>query len=504
MTTQPQPTTNAKKGGAKKKAMDDGIRKPRGPKGKWAFVIDLKQQPAQRCRNEACPYLERSPRSAGFRHWTNGYKLERCPECGEPLRETQERRIVTHGGYATRGEAVAARDIERAKYHRGASQAPLRMTLAQYLGEVWLPSLESEDLKTTTRESYEEHVRRHLIGPPSRPFPLATMQLRDVTGEAIREHYAMLAEGYDDWAPKRDPKTRRKVLRDGEPVMEIRHRPGLGVASIRRIHATLHRALNIAIERRLLEANPAMGAARKPPRKAKAKGSKGIQFWNPCELQRFLDYVGGLEDERGALYPLWYFLAATGIRRGEAAGLRWEDLDAEAGTITIQRNRVPLKSGTVEETTPKTKGSLRTLELDPETVAVLDKRQRRAQRQAQWQARIGRRPWRDSGYIFTDAAGEPLHPNAITWQFRFARELANADAEASEPKGQKLSPLAVHGLRHTFATIALQAGVPVTVVSKYLGHSSVTMTLNVYSHVLRGAQKELAATVAGVIKNGAL
>jgi len=137
----------------------------------------------------------------------------------------------------------------RAKYHRGAAQAPLRMTVAQYLGEVWLPSLATADLKTVTRDSYEEHVRRHLVGPPTKPFPLSTMQLRDLTTTAVKEHYETLAEGYDDWAAKRDPETRRKVLGgDGEPEMEIRHRHGLGAASIRRIHATLHRALNIAIE----------------------------------------------------------------------------------------------------------------------------------------------------------------------------------------------------------------------------------------------------------------
>ena len=155
----------------------------------------------------------------------------------------------------------------------------------------------------------------------------------------------------------------------------------------------------------------------------------------------------------------------------------------------------------MEETTPKTKGSVRTLELDAATVAVLDKRQRKAQKLAHLAAGP---KWHETGYIFTDAAGEPLHPNAITWQFRFARDLANADAaDEATPKAQKLSPLAVHGLRHTFATIGLQAGVPVTVVSKYLGHASVTMTLNVYSHVMRGAQQELADAVAGVIRNGA-
>ena len=397
---------------------------------------------------------------------------------------------------------MEARDIERAKYHRGAAQAPLRMTVAQYLREVWLPIVRVDDLKTTTRESYEEHVSRHLIGPPSRPFPLGTTQLRELTTRVVKEHYAMLAEGYVDWAPKRDSKTRRKILQPtGEPVMEIRHLPGLGAASIRRVHATLHRALNVAIERRLLETNPAMGAARKLPAKAKAKAARRLEFWNPNELQRFLGFVETSADERSMYYPLWFVLSHTGIRRGEVAALRWEDFDAEAGELCIRRNRVPLKNGTVEETTPKTKGSVRTLELDPESVEVLDRRQRKAQ----MRAHLAAGPlWRETGYIFTDATGAPLHPNTITWQFRFARELANRDAgDTATPPTLELSPLAVHGLRHTFATIALQAGVPVTVVSKYLGHSSVTMTLNVYSHVMRGAQQELANTVADVIRRGA-
>ena len=78
------------------------------------------------------------------------------------------------------------------------------------------------------------------------------------------------------------------------------------------------------------------------------------------------------------------------------------------------------------------------------------------------------------------------------------------DANEATPKAVELSPLTVHGMRHTFATIALQSGIPVTVVSKYLGHSSVTTTLNTYSHVLRGAQRDLANTVADAIRRGAV
>jgi integrase len=502
MTTQAKTTTDTAKGGAKKITMDDGIRRPRGERGAWGFRIDLKQQPAQRCANAECPYRTEHPKSQGFRHWTNGLKLDACPYCGEQLRETNERRLVDKGGFQTKLEAVTARDVERAKYHRGAAQAPLRMTVAQYLGEVWLPSLATADIEETTRDSYDDHVRRHLIGPPTKPFPLGTTQLRELTTTAVKEHYEYLAESYDDWAPKRDPETRRKVLGDdGEPIMAIRELPGLGAASIRRIHAVLHRALNIAIERRLLETNPAMGAARKLPKKAKAKATHPLQFWNPNELQRFLDFVDHMGGERGELYPLWFLMGHTGIRRGEAAGLRWEDFDVEAGTLHIRRSRVPLKSGTVVEKGTKTKGSKRDLDLDPDTVEILDKRQRKAQTRAHL---LAGPKWGETGYIFTDVLGAPLHPNAITWQFRFARERANRDAaDPATPKAIELSPLSVHGLRHTFATIALQAGMPVTVVSKYLGHSSVTMTLNVYSHCLRGAQQELANTVADVIRKGA-
>jgi len=496
MTTAIKTTTTTTKGGAKK-TMKDGIRRPRGPGGKWGYVIDLKLQPAQRCRNAECEYLAQNPRSAGFRHWMLGFKLDACPHCGEPLRETQERRLVTHGGFDKEEEAKQARDMERAKYHKGEAQPPLRMTVAHYLG-VWLETLEERDIKQSTRESYRDHVPRHLIGPPSRPFPLATTQLRDLRLKAIKQHYEMLAAGYDDWTVKRDPKTRRKVIgADGRPEMEIVHRPGLGVASIRRVHATLHRALNAAIEQNLLGKNPAQGAAETAPKKAREKPTRGIQFWSQNELQRFLDFAEGLDGVRGDLYPLWYLMSHTGIRRGEAAGLRWEDFDAEAGTLKIRRNRVPLKNGVVEETTPKTKGSIRTLALGVLTTAMLDKRQRTAQTRAHLAA--GPR-WQETGYIFTDAAGAPLHPNAITWQFRTTRTLANLDAaNPATPKALELSPLSVHGLRHTFASIALQEGVPVTVVSKYLGHASVTMTFDVYSHAVQGAQQELADTFEAAV-----
>ena len=457
--------------------MKGGVRRPRGPRGTWSYVIDIGLQDAQRCND------------CGRRQWVGASQLDGCPRCSGSMRGTKERRVVEQSGFKTEKAAKTARAAAITKQSKGNYRAPERLSLADYLRDVWLPHMRAEDLKTTTREGYERHVADHLIGPAKKPFDLALLPLADVTFEAIRDHYAMLAAGYP---------AERKRKGAGTQIVQ---RQGLSTSSIRRIHATIHRALNVAVQKRLLEVNPAAGAGRKLPA-APSRRSSALQYWEPNELQRFLGFVDGMDDDRSDFYPLWFLLSHTGIRRGEAAALLWEDFDAKSGLLWIRRNRVALKNATVEVTTPKTKGSKRTLELDAETVQVLDRRHRAAQAKAHL---LAGPYWSETGYLFTDKYGQPLHPNAITWEFRIARELANQDAaNEATPKAVELSPLTVHGMRHTFATIALQSGIPVTVVSKYLGHSSVTTTLNTYSHVLRGAQRDLANTVANAIRRGAV
>jgi len=450
-----------------------GVRPPRGPAGSWSYWFDLGLQPAQRC--EGC----------NRRVWVGHERLTACPTCGAAMRDTNERRSVEKAGFATRGDAVQARADELAKLGRGDYRPPSRMTVAAYLRDVWLPAIEHDGLKSTTIEAYEGHVKHHLIGPASKPFRLGTTQLRRLSLDTIRDHYEMLAQGYEQEVVTKAGKTRMVT------------RPGLAAGSIRRVHATVHRALNVAIEKRLLDRNPARGAGRKLPAAAQER-ERVVRFWEPAELQRFLSFTRDQSDGREAFYALWYVLAHTGMRRGEAAGLMWSDLDLEEKTLTVRRARVPLRSGTVEETTTKTKRQ-RSIDLDDGTVAVL-KRQKRAQASA----RLAAGPkWSDTGYVFTDDHGEPLHPEVVSWQFRAAVDLANRDAkDPATPKARELSPLSVHGLRHTHATIALQAGIPVTVVSKRLGHATVTMTLNVYSHALRGAQADLAKVFASVVQKG--
>lgn len=448
-----------------------GVRRPRTPGESWSYVIDLGLQDAQRCNG------------CGKRQWVGARRLEACPACGGPLRATTERRTVEKSGFETDRDAQFARAEAVVALGRGDYRPPQRLTLAAYLRDVWLPEVRADGLKTTTQQSYERIVIDQFIGPSSKPHTLGTMQLSKVTLSAIRRHYEMLAEGYS-----------ADVTRKNKTV--VVERKGLSTSSIRRAHAVLHRSLEVAVTKyRLLDRNPAHGAARKLPGR-EAESERLVHFWEPAELRRFLAFTRD-HDSCAAFEPLWYLIAHTGVRRGEALGLKWEDLDG--ATLTVRRARVPLKGRQVEETSTKTKRQ-RTIDLDKGTVTVL-KRQAKAQKVGRLKAGPS---WDEGGYVFTDEHGAPLDPWAVSWQFRVAVQLANEDAEnPATPKATKLTPLSVHGLRHTHASIALQAGIPVTVVAKRLGHASTTMTLNVYSHVLKGAQADLADTFASVVRKGA-
>jgi integrase len=179
------------------------------------------------------------------------------------------------------------------------------------------------------------------------------------------------------------------------------------------------------------------------------------------------------------LYPLWRFLAMTGCRRGEALGLTWPDLDIEGGRVAIRRALVPI-DGRLCETEPKTKRGRRLIALDAETVAVL--RQQAARQLAEQQA-LGN-DWIDSGRVFTTESGAQLHPERISALFaRLVRAAA-------------LPPIPLHGLRHTYASLALAKGVNAAIVARRLGHATVAFTLDSYSHVLPQVDAEAAEVIA--------
>jgi integrase len=178
---------------------------------------------------------------------------------------------------------------------------------------------------------------------------------------------------------------------------------------------------------------------------------------------------------------LWHVMATTGVRCGEALGLEWSDVLPD-GTLTVLRSVTP--DGDV--TAPKSRASVRPIALDAASVRRLDS-WRVAQKEDRLRWGAG---WDDSGAVFTREDGSRLKADRVTRTFQAtARELG-------------LPPIGPHGLRHTWATLALEAGVPAKVVSSRLGHASVATTLDRYTSVRDVIDRDAAEVVANLIATG--
>ena len=220
---------------------------------------------------------------------------------------------------------------------------------------------------------------------------------------------------------------------------------GLSPRSVRYIHTILHRALRDAVRWGKLPRNPAEMAD--PPR---SRAPEMKTWTQKGELRRFLASV---EDDR--LYAAWLLVSTTGLRRGELLGLRWSDLDFEAGRAAI-RQTLSSVGGKVTFSTPKTTKSRRSIALDPTTLVAL-----RLHRDAQDAERaIWVEVYTDLDLVFCREDGTPLRPDSITRRFHDLSLRAN------------LPPIRLHDVRHTYASIGLGAGTHPKVMAERLGHFS--------------------------------
>ncbi len=246
---------------------------------------------------------------------------------------------------------------------------------------------------------------------------------------------------------------------------------GLSARTVLHVHATIRRALADAVRWNLTPRNVALLAG--PP----SPGRPEMRTWNAAELRAFLDHV---RDDR--LYALWLLAASTGMRRGEVLGLRWVDVDLAAARVAVRQALVTV-GHLVVTSEPKTAKGRRSVALDPGTVEVL-----KAHRKQQLTERLAWGPaWTDTGLVFTREDGRALHPRDITRAF--TRHVLAAE----------LPVIRLHDLRHTHATLALQAGVHAKVVQERLGHANIAITLDTYSHVIPALEEQAAATVAALV-----
>jgi integrase len=323
---------------------------------------------------------------------------------------------------------------------------PAKETLDSWL-DAWL-GIMKPNLKPSTYASYERVLRVHV-----RPRLGATL-LRKISGPDLDRLYtAMLASGRADY-------------REGEP---------LSPRTVRYAATILTRALKDATRKGLIPRNPAEQAD--APRAGKT--SPGAEkSWSATDLHRFLDATA--EDYYG---PAWAFLASTGCRRGEALGLRWSDLDLDAKRASLVQS-VQKVDGKVVFGEVKTSASRRRIALDDDTVTML-----KTQRKSQAEQRLLMGPaWVDHDLVFTGATGEPFYPETVTRTFH------------STIRRLGLPPITLHGLRHTWASLALEAGIHAKVVQERLGHANVGITLNIYSHVAPVMHEDAAELVADLVR----
>jgi integrase len=244
--------------------------------------------------------------------------------------------------------------------------------------------------------------------------------------------------------------------------------------TVQNIHAILHRALRDAMRWGYVARNVA--DAVDPPKGLPAER----QVWTPEQLRAFLTHVG--EDR---LYAAWLLVATTGLRRAELAGLRWADVDFDAGRVSPRRPRVVVDYAVVESDAKTPKGR-RSLALDPVTLATLKAHR---VRQAEEKSIVGP-GYQDSGLVFTMPDGSPIHPQRISAWF------------VQHTRAAGLPRIRLHDVRHSYATAALAAGVSPKVISQRLGHATIAITMDTYSHVIPGLDEQAAETVARLILGG--
>ena len=242
-----------------------------------------------------------------------------------------------------------------------------------------------------------------------------------------------------------------------------RGRP-LSPSSIRRVHAALRSALNSAVKRRLIPYNPALHVELEPENPKRPR---------PWTVEQCRTFLARSADDR--LLALYHLLMVTGMRRGEAVGLRWSDLDLDGATVFIVQQIVEVRGRSVVST-PKTRRSRRVVALDVDIVKALclHGEAQLAERRT-WGLHVG-----PDDLVFSREDGRAFRPEYVTRHFQALSRTAG------------LPEIRLHDLRHTNASLSLAAGIDVKVVSERLGHATTAITADLYTHVIPRLGREAA------------
>lgn len=308
-----------------------------------------------------------------------------------------------------------------------------KLTVGNFLQQ-WLRDYASTNVRPRTIEGYRDIVNGHLI-----PH-LGNIQLAKLNGSHLQEYYA---------------KALKSGRRDGKG--------GLSARSVMHHHRVLSEALGHAVKWQLTQRNVALSVD--PPRPVRVE----MKSLDEDGLDRLLETAKGT-----MYYPFLHLAGYTGMRRSELLGLRWQDVDLILSSLSVVQVMHRIRGGGFVFQPPKTAKSRRAVSLSPKAVIAL--RAHREQQEAMW-SKMGAP---ESDLVFCHYDGGPLRPDTVTHAF------------ADIVKKAGLPHVRLHDLRHTHATLMMDQGTNPKIVSERLGHASVAITLDIYSHVVPGMQEEAA------------
>ncbi|MFC2045590.1 tyrosine-type recombinase/integrase [Chloroflexota bacterium] len=317
----------------------------------------------------------------------------------------------------------------------GTFMKPSKIILAEYL-ERWLKDYAWSNLAPRTVDGYEHIIGRHII--PS----LGNITLTQLKPEHIqRYYYEKLSDGRCDG------------------------KGGLGIRTIRHHHVTLHSALQSAVKRGLISRNPA--DAIDLPRCQRSE-------WHTLsedDINTLLEAA-----QKTPYYALFYLAIFTGMRRSELLALRWCDIDLHLCQAYVNRTLHQLRNGSIVYRPPKSAKGRRMIALSPSATLVLkEHKEKKETTQAILEISLN-----DDDLIFGDPNGKPLLPNTVTHAWiKLVRRIG-------------LGGVRLHDARHSHASLMLKAGIHPKIVQERLGHASIGITLDTYSHVAPGLQEAAA------------
>ena len=375
---------------------------------------------------------EGSIRKRNDGRWEGRYTAGRNPETGKPIYKNVLGKTQAEVKAKLKAAIEDSANLDMVKAEQ--------YTTGQWM-DVWFENCAKIKVRPSSHQTYRGYIDNH-IKPNIGDVPLSKLSSLHLQ----KLYKKLLAGGRVD-----------RIEAKGQPK-------GLSARTVRNINQVISSAMDFAKDQKLISSNPTDGCALP---KLEHKEMKTL----PVEqLTSFLR-----EAKESGVFELYYIELATGLRRGELLGLKWEDIDLVQGSLRVQR-QVARINGEVVEAPLKTKSAYRTLPLSADAVGVLQEQRKKSG---------------SSPYVFPSPTGGPISPDSVLHMLH--RVLKRAG----------LSKVRFHDLRHTFATLALQNGVDIKTVSGMLGHYSAGFTLDTYTHVTTSAKKEAANTM-GSILSGAL